>query len=148
MEKNNKMNDPKTSRLITITILLLLISIGFAYLTATIEMRGLGKVKGNVWQIYFDNVEVYKGENLESTNPVIKGTTTTELEYSVTLDKPGDTYKFFIDVVNKSNMKSMISIVKDTKLTEEESKYLNYTITYADETPLEKSNLLPKKNKD
>ena len=40
----------------------------------------------------------------------------------------------------------MISIVKDTNLTTEQAKYLNYTITYADETPIEQLNLLSKKS--
>ena len=139
---------PKNKRLITIAILLLLISIGFAYLTATLEMDGLAGVKGNTWKIYFENVEIYKGSNLATTTPTTTGTNTTDLEYSVTLNKPGDVYKFYVDIVNAGSLDAMINIVKKTDLTDAQKKYLNYTVTYADETPIEQLNLLAKKNGD
>lgn len=138
----------KNKRLITIAILLLLISIGFAYLTATLEMDGLAGVKGNTWKIYFDNVEVYKGATLATTTPTTTGTDTTDLEYSVTLNKPGDVYKFYVDIVNAGSLDAMVNIVKKTDLTDEQKKYLNYTVTYADETPIEQLNLLAKKSGD
>lgn len=142
------MKHKHNKRWITIAILLLLISIGFAYLTATLEMDGLAGVKGNTWKIYFDNVEVYKGASLATVTPTTTGTNTTDLEYSITLTKPGDVYKFYVDIVNAGSMDAMIHLVKKTNLTAEQKKYINYTITYADETPIETLNLLSKKNGD
>lgn len=139
---------PKNKRLITIAILLLLISVGFAYLTANLNLDGLAGVKGNTWKIYFDNVEIYKGSNLATTNPTTTGTNTTDLEYSVTLNKPGDVYKFYVDIVNEGSLDAMINVVKMTDLTNEQKKYINYTVTYEDETPIEKLNLLAKKSGD
>lgn len=138
----------KNKRIITIAILLLLISIGFAYLTANLELDGLAGVKGNTWKIYFDNVEVYKGASLATRAPTTTGTNTTDLEYSVTLTKPGDVYKFYVDIVNAGSLDAMVNIVKVTNLTKEQKKFINYTVTYADETKIEPLNLLAKKNGD
>lgn len=134
----------KNKKIITISVLLLLISIGFAYLTATLEMDALAGVRGNTWKIYFDNVEVYKGESLATIPPATTGTDTTDLEYSVTLTAPGDIYKFYVDIVNAGSLNAMVNVVKKTDLTEEEKKFLNYTVTYADETPIEQLDLLTK----
>ena len=99
----------KNKRIITIAILLLLISIGFAYLTANLELDGLAGVKGNTWKIYFDNVEVYKGASLATTKPTTTGTNTTDLEYSVTLTKPGDVFTFNVNFTNSGNIDAKIA---------------------------------------
>lgn len=131
-----------------IIILLLIVSIGFAFLSSRLDFNGIANVRPINWKIYFDNVEVYKGASLATTKPTTTGTNTTDLEYSVTLTKPGDVYKFYVDIVNAGSLDAMVNIVKVTNLTKEQKKFINYTVTYADETKIEPLNLLAKKNGD
>ena len=138
----------KNQKLLIITILVLIISIGFAYLTTTLEIQTIAGVRGNTWKIYFDNVEIYQGEDLATKLPTTSSTDTLDLEFSATLKEPGDKFKFFVDVVNAGSLNAMLNIVKVNDLTTEQKEYLNYTITYADETPLSRMDLLAKKTTD
>ena len=44
----------------TIIILLLLISIGFAYLTSTLDLNGITFLSKQTWDVHFENVQVKK----------------------------------------------------------------------------------------
>ena len=119
-----------------IIFLLVLISIGFAYLTSTLEINGIAGIGRNTWNIYFDNVVNLSGASLATTAPTTSGTTTRSLSYSVNLTKPGDAYRFNVDIVNGGTLDAMITILTNTTLTAEQQKYVEYSVTYADETPL------------
>lgn len=131
-----------------IIFLLVLISIGFAYLTSTLEINGIAGIGRNSWNIYFDNVVHLTGEDLATTKPTTTGTNTKNLTYSVTLNKPGDAYRFNVDIVNGGTIDAMITVVSNTSLTAEQAQYVEYSVTYADETALATKNLLAKNSRD
>lgn len=138
----------KNIRKYLIIILLLFISIGFAYLTTTLEINGIAGIGRNTWKIYFDNVVHLTGEDLATTKPTTSGTTTKSLTYRVNLNKPGDAYRFNVDIVNGGTIDAMISIITNTSLTAEQSKVISYSVTYADETPISSKNLLANNSSD
>ena len=132
-----------------VILLIMFISIGFAYLTSNLDIVGLGHLKRTVWKIYFDNVNILEGENLTSTPPTTSNHNTTSVTYSVTMDKPGDVYKFNIDIVNNGTVDAMVSIIdENTILTSDQSKYASYSIKYLDGREIEKKNFLGKHSKE
>lgn len=131
-----------------IVILLVLISIGFAYLTTTLEINGIAGIGRNNWNIYFDNVVHLTGEDLATTKPTTTGTNTKNLTYRVNLNKPGDAYRFNVDIVNSGTLDAMITLINNTSLTTEQSEYIDYSVTYADGTELANKNLLAKSTRD
>lgn len=137
------------SKKLILVILILFISIGYAYLTSTLEIQGIGHLKKTVWKIYFDNVNILEGESLSSNPPAVSNHNTTSITYSVNLNKPGDTYRFNIDVVNNGTVDAMVSIISEnTILDSDQSKYASYSIKYLDGSELEEKNFLGRHSKE
>ena len=132
-----------------VILLIMFISIGFAYLTSNLDIVGLGHLKRTVWKIYFDNVNILEGGNLTSTPPTTSNHNTTSVTYSVTMDKPGDVYKFNIDIVNNGTVDAMVGIIdENTILTSDQSKYASYSIKYLDGREIQEKNFLGKHSKE
>ncbi|MDO4996059.1 MAG: hypothetical protein Q4E69_02660 [Bacilli bacterium] len=142
------MNIKKNKKYIFIVILIFLISIGFAYLSSTLNITGLTRVMGNNWNIYFDNIQYVRGQDFEITAPTTTGTTTTSVSYEVFLPSPGDVYKFNIDIVNAGSLDAMVKVVTDTELTDAQKKYASYYVTYSDGISCDDYQLLPKNSTD
>ena len=132
-----------------IILILLFISAGFAYLTSTLDIVGIGHLKKASWNIYFDNVNIVEGNNLTSNPPTTSNHNTTSVSYTVNLTKPGDTYKFYIDIVNNGTIDAMVSLIdENTILTSDQSKYASYSISYIDGTPIQENNFLGRHSKE
>ena len=132
-----------------ILILIISISIGFAYLTSTLEIVGIGHLKKASWNIYFDNVNILEGESLSNNPPTTSNHNTTSVSYTVNMTKPGDVYKFNIDIVNNGTIDAMVSLIdENTILTTDQSKYASYSIKYLDGSPIEENNFLGRHSKE
>lgn len=138
----------KNNKIYIVLLLVLFISIGFAYLSATLNINGLANITGNSWKIYFDNIQYVRGQEYEITAPTTTGKTTTSVSYEVFLPSPGDTYKFNIDVVNEGTLDAMVKVVNDTELTAEQKVYASYYVTYNDGISVDDYQLLPKNSRD
>ena len=79
-----------------IFLLILCLGIGFAFLTSNLKITGKTSVSGNKWEVYFDNVQISKGSVDATSEPAINVDKTT-VNYSISLDKPGDFYEFTVD---------------------------------------------------
>ena len=144
-EKDNtyKKKQLRTKRAF-IFFLILCIGIGFAYLTSELTIRGITGVSRHKWSIYFDNIQINNGSVTAVTNPTIIGKTTTSLEYTVNLNRPGDYYEFTVDAVNDGTLNAEIELITMTTLDNDVEKYLNYTATYEDGKNLKQGDLLYK----
>lgn len=131
-----------------VVLLLLFISIGYAFLSSTLSISGIGHVKKSKWDVHFENVDVIEGKSLATVAPTTSGRTTTELRYSVKFNSLGDIYKFNVDIVNLGTMNAMVSLIGNTELTEEQQKYAEYSITYEDGSPIEEKNFLASNSRD
>ena len=138
----------KNNKIYIVLLLVLFISIGFAYLSATLNINGLANITGNSWKIYFDNIQYVRGQEYEITAPTTTGKTTTSVNYEVFLPSPGDTYKFNIDVVNEGTLDAMVKVVNDTELTSQQKVYASYYVTYNDGISADDYQLLPKNSRD
>lgn len=136
------------SKYLIIILILLFISIGFAYLTSTLEIVGIGHLKKTTWKVYFDNVNILEGESLSSNPPTTSNHNTTSVTYSVNMNKPGDVYNFNIDIVNNGTVDAMVKVVTDTELTSTQKQYASYYVTYSDGISCDDYQLLPKNSRD
>ena len=78
---------------VLLVLLIIGISLGYAALSATLNINGSSQIKENTWDIHFNNVKVSNGSVTLSTGDsaaTITPNNTTEVTYSVTLQKPGD----------------------------------------------------------
>ena len=145
--KHNRKN-----RLFLPLILMILgISLGYALLSQNLTINGITKVKGNNWSIHFDNVQISSGSVTLSTGDSaaeIDSNDDTLVEYTVTLNTPGDFYEFTVDAVNDGTVDGMIgeiiSKLNNTAIstTNPVPSYLDYSVTYADGTAIAANHLL------
>ena len=136
-------------------VLLLTISIGYAAISTELKINGTANIAATSWNVYFTNVQPGSGSVAASVAPTTSGTTTTQLDYTVTLEKPGDFYEFTVDVKNGGTINAKIAnngVVKTMKtgttelvdLTEAQAKLINYTVTYADNSAISAGDTLAK----
>ena len=115
---------------ILIIIFILGISIGYAAMNKSLNITGSSNVLKNTWDIYFSNPLVTSG-SVNNDLPVIDSDTKTTVNFSTILYLPGDFYEFSIDVVNAGTIDAMLESVENTiNLTDEQKKYIDYTICY------------------
>ena len=136
----------KKLRLI-IFLLILFISIGFAYLSTNLSLFGIGIFKQNSWDIYFDNVDedTYKSDIV--TPAVIDNKIT--INASVNLKQPKSTYTMYADIVNDGSIDAMLdSWTINNDMDTDESKVFDINLTYADGVELTKYDLLSKESVD
>ena len=133
----------KSIYIVLIIIALIGITIGYAVINTTLNINGKSSISKNTWDVYFDNI-VVKEDSVEAVEiPTITDKTTVNFE--VQLNLPGDYYEFTVDVVNAGSIDAMIeSIEKTPALTEEQAKYLNYTITYENDEAITTKQLVKK----
>ena len=127
-----------------IFILIFLISIGFAYLSATLNINGTAFLRQNTWNIYFDNVEVQE-ESIELSEgdqePTID-TDKTTVSSKVTFNNPGDEYIFNIDTVNDGTLHAQIDLIETTDIPEELQNIAYIKLEYLDGTEVKVGDVL------
>ena len=141
----------KNAKYIFLVGLVCFISIGYAYLTANLNMTGTTTIANSRWDIHFDDTNVTNmsasveplnvSSNITTAKPIIKGTNNQELEYEVRLNQPGDVYEFTADIINNgeidAELKSIETKIKindndEVLLTNNLPSYLDYSVTYSD----------------
>ncbi len=123
--------------LVLLLVLFCSLGLGYALLRTNLSINGTSKIKGNTWDIHFDNL-VVNTDSVELSTGDVAATiqsSTTEVSYTVTLNKPGDFYEFTVDAVNAGSVDGMIDSVT-SKLNDESittlPSYLNYSVSYSD----------------
>lgn len=120
------------------------VTVGYAALSTTLSITGKGTLSKNSWDIHFENlVIVDNGASVVTTAPTIDSTKT-KVSFNITLSKPGDTYEFTVDAVNKGTIDAMLSGFSATSLTTYQQKYLTYTVTYSDGATISTKDYLKK----
>jgi hypothetical protein len=123
--------------LVLLLVLLCSLGLGYALLRTNLTINGTSKIKGNTWDIHFENLNVTDGSVELSTGDVAAaiGSNTTEVSYTVTLSQPGDYYEFTVDAVNAGSIDGMVESVtsklNDTVITTLPA-YLDYSVSYSD----------------
>ena len=137
-------NRKKTIR-ISLLILILLLGIGYAALTAKLKVDGTVHIDKTTWDVHFENVQVTEGSVEANPAPTTNNVDTTSMTYTINFTKPGDFYEFTVDVVNDGTIDAMVNTVSNKTYTSngttetELPPYLTNTVTYNDGTPINKN---------
>ena len=106
-------------------------SVGYAFLTQTLEIDGTSQFVGATWDVHFANVQISSGSVTPTTAATITNPTT--VTFDASLEEVGDYYEFTVDVVNGGTLDAMIdSFHISPELTAAQQNYLSYTVTYSD----------------
>ena len=115
--------------LLLIFSLALLIGVGYAALSATLNINGQTTINKASWNVHMEDINVTSGSVTATTAPTLD-TAKTAVNFSVKLTNPGDFYEFTVKEVNKGTIDAMVSTISKTGLTAAQAKYLDYTVTY------------------
>lgn len=130
MRTNFFVKDRKKLSLFLFLIIICVFTLTIAYsaLNAILTIQGNAEVIASTWDIHLENPRVESG-SVTKNLPEIK--TSTRLEFETTLNMPGDYYEFTVDVVNGGDIDAMIeNVILTPELSEEQSKFLNYYVSY------------------
>ena len=128
-----------------IIMIFVFLTIGYAYLTASLNINGSTLIGTPVWDVHFENVQVNEGSvtGEQVTQEPLIDTNKTTVSFHVNLKKPGDYYEFTVDAVNAGTIDAMINTYTEFDLTADQLKYLDTSVTYEDgEEIAEKQQLL------
>ena len=93
-----------------LVIVLLTITLGYAYLQANLSINGTTNVSSANWNIYWDNIVLGSNNVTDITAPATINTGKTEVYFNVNFKEPGDTYEFKVDAVNDVTIDAMIDV--------------------------------------
>ena len=123
-----------------IFVLLLFLSIGFAYLTVNLDVTGTIAFRENTWDVHLDNI-VVEEDSGDADNPTIN-TDKDTVNFSISLTRPGDYYEFYVDVVNAGTMDATLDSTVKSTLTGNYLTNLDYNVTYYSDRTITKGDLL------
>lgn len=140
MRSNVKSNSKRKMTIFIVVLCVLLLGVGFAYLSQALKISNTATISTNSWSVHLENVEVKDG-SVSAPMPIIRNDSVS-MTASVTLNKPLDFYEYYVDVVNDGTLDARLDSFEKTILTESQQKYLNYTITYKDLQEISQNDLL------
>lgn len=124
--KNNKKKE--RSIIILLIVAVLLMTVGFALYTQTLNINGSVTVKGKPWDVrYVSGTVTPTTGSVTATDATV---TDTNFSFTVTLEKPGDFYEATITAKNFGTVPAKLTGITMSTLTAEQQKYLSYTVTY------------------
>ena len=140
MRSKNRASSKKKMLILSLLILLSCLSIGYAYLSSSLKLNAIASVDKMTWDVHLENVVVRSGS--VSTNSPTLNNEKTGVTFSVSFKQPNEYYEFYIDVVNKGTIDAQVDSFFKTTLTAEQAKFIDYKITYKDETEIKKNDIL------
>lgn len=130
-----------------IFFIILFISLGFSYISSSLNILGNTSISRNTWNVYWNNINVTEGSvsGTSVTTPATISNDKTEVSFSVVLSVPGEFYEFTVDAVNGGTIDAMIesihSLLNGVEITTLPS-YLKYVVTYVSDNEIEENDLL------
>ena len=139
----------KNNKLIPILVILLLgITLGYAYLNTELQINGTTNISSANWNIYWDNIQFGSNNVTDVTTPATISGGLTEVTFNVNFKEPGDTYEFTVDAVNDGSIDAMIDTfskgvyASNGTTPKNLPDYLEYTVTYSDGIEIANKQLL------
>ena len=139
----------KSTIFLILGILVLGLTLGYAYLNTTLNIDGTVNVSSATWNVYWNNIQLDTNNVTTVTTPATISTNKTEVAFNVNFSMPGDTYEFTVDAVNDGSIDAMIDTVTKgvyaaNGVTEKEMPaYLDFTVTYSDDIEIAQNHILP-----
>ena len=111
----------KKTKILILVFALILMGIGYAYLTANLKIKGTANISNAKWDVHFEDPNYDASDtvtypsnsnsNVDPGMPVIKGEARQELEWTAIFNSPGDYYYFSADVVNDGDITAELDYV-------------------------------------
>ena len=98
------------------------------------------------WKIEFDNVKIDNG-SVRAVKDATIDSSKTEITYEVIMTEPGQFYSFKVDILNKGNVDAKLYNIIESGMTDEQKRFLKYSVTYDDGTEIKVGDALNKNNK-
>lgn len=117
-------------------VLLVLITIGYASLATVLNINGTTIIKKIEWDIHFTNVQEVK-RNCNVVKPATIEEGRVLLTYKIELTDLNQGYEFNVDVINAGSIDAVLSSAALGGMDAEATKYLNYSVTYKDGSPIQ-----------
>ena len=144
MEKQRRI---KMLSLSAVIVAVLGLTVAFAALSTTLNIKGSAYLDAAKWGIKFQNLSEPSivGEASDAKTAKIEKDVSIN-DIKVTLSKPGDSVTYTVDLVNDGDINAKIENIEKTNLTEEQQKYITFTVKYKeDDTELKIGDILSKK---
>lgn len=141
MEKQRRV---KMLSLSAVIVAVLGLTVAFAALSTTLNVKGSAYLDAAKWGIKFQNLSEPSivGEASDAKTAKIEKDVSIK-DIKVTLSKPGDSVTYTVDLVNDGDINAKIENIEKTALTEEQQKYITFTVKYkTDETELKIGDIL------
>lgn len=107
-------------------------SVGFAAYSQTLNITGTTQVGPAKWSVHFkENSFQEAAGSVDATSSQV---TDTVVNFGATLEKPGQKFAFTVDVINDGTFDATLKGITLSELSEEQSKYLKYSLTYDNST--------------
>ena len=135
---------PRKSPFLIILLLFFIVGIGYAALSANLKINGSSGVKSGKWIIYFDRIQNESG--VVSTDTKITNNKT-QVDFNITLTKPGDYYEFDVDTVNDGTIDAMIESTEFGEVDSSVKDVVTFDVTYKDGTKIKKCDILAKNSR-
>lgn len=140
-----------TKIIILLCFLLLSITVGYAIIGTNLNINGISTINNPTWDVHFENIQI-SSDNVATViqAPTIDNSKTT-ITYSVTLNKPGDYYDFYVDIKNAGTIDAEIISLDGTvngSYDFEIPDYLELRTVYADGTDFAPHHLLSANSKE
>ena len=132
-----KKRNTQTIIIAVLAVAVLFMSVGFATFAQTLNIQGNVQVEPTRWSVHWDtssyqkasgSVDILDGSLTANSTPTL---TNTDVTFGAKLSKPGDYAEFTINAINDGDFDAQLTAITLTSLTTEQSKYLEYTVTYA-----------------
>ena len=109
------MRSKRQNKKLLLLILLLTVTVGFALLSTTLQINGISRIKGNIWNIHWDStsIRINNDSIATATGPEVSTVTTTDdtVAFEVNLELPGEFFEFTVDAVNEGTIDGYINNV-------------------------------------
>ncbi len=128
--------------LVAMILSVVTLSVAYAALNVTLNIVGSASVGGASWNVKLENSVVTSG----STSGKVNFLSNTLASFNADLNIPGDFYEFTVDIKNDGDVDAIINNVTISELSEEEAKYLTYTIQYENGDSIDTRELVPAKS--
>ena len=137
---------------VSILVLICILGIGYATLGANLRINGTAQIPASSWLVRFkaNSIDVTNGSvSIDTSNneQAARIDDNNNVSYKVRLSLPGDFYEFTVAIENKGTIDAMIDTIS-SKLGNAEitagtlPSYLDYSVTYSDDTPLATKQIL------
>ena len=129
-----------TTYFIIIFVISVLVGVGYALLTSTLNINGDSAITRNMWDVHFQNLQIKSGSKSDANVEIVNNSTT--VNFDINLEEQGEYLDFTVDVVNNGTIDAMLSEVVNTGISEGSKSYLEYSVTYADGIDITEKDLL------